>query len=57
MHKCKVCPTEVKSDKWNSIRAHANGWYFQKNGDAYCPEHRPSWAPKTWRKWGNKCPT
>lgn len=47
--KCKVCPLECKDDKWSRIRAHEAGWFEQKNGDVYCPEHKPAWVAK-WRE-------
>lgn len=30
------------------IRAHDAGWFIQKNGDAWCPEHTPEWV-EAWR--------
>lgn len=47
----KGCRATHKTDKWNNIKAHADGWYMQKDGKEWCPDHRPEWAPKTWRGW------
>lgn len=29
------------------------GWFFQKNGTSYCPEHVPDWVP-AWRASRNR---
>ncbi len=43
----KSCDKEVPANnKWARIHAHAEGWYFMKDGRSFCPRHRPSWAPK-----------
>lgn len=39
------CKDSYVGHKWGSIKAHAEGWYQQKDGRAWCPKHRPSWAP------------
>lgn len=39
------CGLPVKDDRWSRIRAHAAGWYFQKDGRVFCPSHRPHYAP------------
>lgn len=46
---CDVCGKECKNDRWSRIRAHEAGWFEQKNGTVYCPEHVPSWVI-TWRE-------
>jgi len=46
-------PCAVDGCKWSmsvgtkhtNIRAHNRGWYLQKNGKIWCPEHRPHFAP------------
>lgn len=35
--------------KWHYMRAAEEGWFFQKNGDAWCPDHNPSWVEE-WRR-------
>lgn len=42
------CLRTYKRHKWGVIKAHNEGWFFQKNGDVYCPEHVPEWVAK-WR--------
>lgn len=49
MKVCKVCALPGPKNKWESIRMGDAGWFFQKNGDSYCPLHVPIWAKK-WRK-------
>lgn len=34
---------------WDSIRAQSKGWFEQKNGKSWCPEHVPDWVP-AWRE-------
>lgn len=61
---CKECKTRVpfankkkppeeresqRLSKWDIIRAGEAGWFFQKNGDTYCPKHNPPWV-KEWRE-------
>lgn len=41
------CDAKVKSHAWGRIKA--EGWFFQKDGAAYCPLHVPSWV-EAWRK-------
>lgn len=43
------CEAEHKADHWNAIKAVEGGWFLQKNGDRWCPEHVPSWVP-AWRE-------
>jgi hypothetical protein len=43
------CIAEHKTDEWNSKRAHNEGWFIQKNGDRWCPDHNPEWVEE-WRK-------
>lgn len=37
------------ASKWDVIRAGNEGWFFQKGGISYCPEHVPDWVP-AWRE-------
>lgn len=43
------CLATHKSDKWNNLRAAKLGWFLQRNGDKWCPEHTPEWVP-AWRE-------
>ena len=44
------CGRFIKNpSKWVMIKAHSEGWYEQKDGTVWCPDHRPEWAPKEWR--------
>ena len=35
--------------KWDNIRAVDNGWFLQKSGETWCPQHTPDWVEK-WRE-------
>ncbi len=39
------CEARYKADKWNKIRANDEGWYLMRDGSAWCPRHRPYFAP------------
>lgn len=39
--KCEGCDKTVQDNKWAKIRA--EGWFFERGGKAYCPDHRPEW--------------
>lgn len=43
------CTAEHKSDRWNNSRAQKAGWFMEKNGDCWCPDHVPDWVP-AWRE-------
>lgn len=45
---CNVCGTPGPGSKFGNVRAQEQGWFFQKNGDMYCPEHVPEWVAE-WR--------
>ncbi len=30
------------------VQAQLDGWFMQRNGDAWCPEHNPPWVEE-WR--------
>lgn len=35
---------------WHKMRASAElGWFFEKSGKAWCPNHNPDWV-EGWRK-------
>lgn len=42
------CDESVPSSKHDRIQAQEAGWFFQVNGDAWCPAHTPAWV-KSWR--------
>lgn len=46
--KCYECERTVPQHKWGQIKAHDEGWYFPRNGGAYCPDHVPAWVTE-WR--------
>jgi hypothetical protein len=43
-----TCDKSFKDNRWSKIKAGGAGWFFQKDGSAWCPEHIPDWV-KTWR--------
>lgn len=47
---CNVteCPRTYVPHRWGAIKAHADGWFIQKDGTAWCPDHPPAWL-KAWR--------
>lgn len=42
------CTASIPGSKSHQIRAAEQGWFFQQNGDAWCPEHTPEWVAE-WR--------
>jgi hypothetical protein len=44
---CSCCDRTVANHRWGKIKA--TGWFFAKDGTAYCPEHVPEWVQK-WRE-------
>lgn len=42
------CANSFKLTHWDSKRAQTDGWFLQKNGDVWCPEHVPEWVAE-WR--------
>jgi hypothetical protein len=40
------CPAKIADHRWG--RTKANGWFFSKDGEAWCPDHVPRWVA-TWR--------
>ena len=43
------CRNVHAKNKWATHQAQTKGWFFQKDGKAYCPEHTPDWV-KSWRE-------
>jgi hypothetical protein len=48
--RCSAPGCEAKFDDhmWGSMKAQREGWFLQKNGDAWCPDHIPDWV-EAWR--------
>lgn len=42
------CKARYKTHHWGKKEAAREGWFFQKNGDAFCPKHVPEWVEE-WR--------
>jgi hypothetical protein len=42
------CDATFKDHHWGHIEAGNKGWFFQKNGDRWCPRHVPDWV-EGWR--------
>ena len=42
------CDEKIKNHKWGQIKA--VDWFFQKNGQAWCPAHVPDW----YASWGKR---
>ena len=40
------CEAKVANHRWGHIKA--AGWFFQKTGEAWCPDHTPDWVT-AWR--------
>lgn len=43
------CEETFMPHHWGNIRAQNDGWFLQKNGDAWCPDHIPEWVAE-WRQ-------
>lgn len=43
------CSNFIKAHAWGYIKANDAGWFLQRNGDCWCPEHIPDWVSK-WRE-------
>lgn len=42
------CTNTYMPHTWGKRKASNEGWFFQRNGDAWCPEHTPEWV-ESWR--------
>lgn len=40
------CEEKFFGNRGAMMKAHYSGWYLQKSGKVWCPDHRPAWAPK-----------
>lgn len=51
LHVCAEpgCVNTHKQDRCNTTKAQYEGWFFQKDGTAWCPEHTPEWVAE-WRE-------
>jgi hypothetical protein len=49
-HSCskEECPKFFPNHKWGYQQAQREGWFMQRNGDAWCPDHNPDWVAE-WR--------
>lgn len=43
------CENSFAPHKWGNMEAQRLGWFLQRNGDAWCPDHIPDWVAE-WRK-------
>lgn len=41
------CDHSIKNHAWGKIKA--EGWFFLRNGTAFCPDHIPDWVAG-WRE-------
>jgi hypothetical protein len=41
-----LCEEKIKNHRWG--RTKAEGWFFEKTGEAWCPLHHPEWVAD-WR--------
>lgn len=50
----KICKGEscevffISGSRWDDQRAQNLGWFMQRNGDVWCPNHVPDWV-SAWR--------
>lgn len=42
------CLHNVSMHYWGKVTASNAGWFFQRTGEAWCPEHVPEWVTE-WR--------
>lgn len=42
------CSKTFTPHLWGTREAQRAGWFLQRNGDAWCPEHNPDWVA-AWR--------
>lgn len=42
------CDRTFKPHYWGGVKSHDEGWFHQKNGDSWCPDHNPEWVA-AWR--------
>ena len=42
------CLRGIKNHYWAKVQGQSDGWFLQKDGTAWCPEHNPDWVAE-WR--------
>ncbi len=42
------CENSYESHYWGTLKAHQKGWFNQKDGTSWCPDHVPEWVA-SWR--------
>jgi hypothetical protein len=50
LHTCRHdgCGETRVGNHFEDIRSAKEGWFFQRNGEAWCPNHNPEWVIE-WR--------
>jgi hypothetical protein len=50
-HKCakEECTKTYMDHHWGTKEAQREGWFMQRNGDSWCPDHVPDWV-EAWRE-------
>jgi hypothetical protein len=43
------CEAKCDNHYWGKVKAGDEGWFFQKDGTSWCPQHVPNWV-ETWRR-------
>lgn len=43
------CPATYANHEWGAKKAQRDGWFLQKGGTSWCPEHVPAWVAE-WRQ-------
>ena len=43
------CENKFDDHKGGAMKAQREGWFMQKDGTAWCPDHTPDWV-EGWRK-------
>lgn len=38
------CERGIRDHRWARIKAADEGWFFQKDGSTWCPDHNPPWV-------------
>lgn len=42
------CDRTFRDHQWGQTKAHNEGWFHQRDGRSWCPEHTPEWVAE-WR--------
>lgn len=42
------CAKTFSDHEWGNKKAQREGWFMQRNGLAWCPDHTPDWVAE-WR--------